>query len=253
MSPRPIFLGILEHLFLGTLGLSLAFVRNEVGAEVASSALAGQIGIICGWHQADCLCRANVLVAEMVGALLHHVSIEVILVVDDDVVGRSNLSLEAGMCLKVEVEQERRRETSVLDCAWKGVAVVRFLLGRRRVESAVVSLPTDDDGDLRPILPLDLLESLRHLQKELFFEHVLILSLQPCVSTLAYLKDTKLPTSLTPSLYTITRLGRALLAALYACSLSIIISVTSLIIYGREVTYCFGQRSLITHLICPEL
>ena len=188
MNPRPIFLGILEHLFLGTLGLSLGFVRNEVPAEVASSALAGQVGIVGGWHQADCLCRANVLVTEVMGALLHHVGIEVVLVVDDDVVGRSNLSLETGMCLKVEVKQERRRKASVLDCAGKSVAVVRFLLGRRRVEPAVVSLPTNDDGDLRPILPLDLLESLRHLQKELLFEHIIVLPLQSCFSGWPILK-----------------------------------------------------------------
>ena len=124
MNPGPIFLSVFEHLPLGTLGLSLSFVRNKVPAEVASGALAGQVSIVGGRHQAYSLRRANVLVAEVMGALLHHVGIEVILVVDDDVVGWSNLSLETGMCLKVEVEQERRRETSVLDRAGKGVAVV---------------------------------------------------------------------------------------------------------------------------------
>ena len=231
VNPTPFFLSIFEHLFLGTLALALVVLRNEVRAEVASSTLAGQVGVVGRWDQADRLRRTNVLVAEVMGTLLHHVGIEPVLIVDDNVVGRSNLSLETGMRLQVEIEQERRREAPVLNCSGKGVAIVRFLFGRRRVESAVVSLPTDDDGDLRLILSLDFLESLPHFRIELFFDHVIILSLGSWVSPLVSFEDSKLPTSLTPSLYTITRLGKALLAALNACSLSTIISVRSVIIY----------------------
>ena len=182
VNPTPFFLSIFEYLFLGTLALALVVLRNEVRAEVASSTLAGQVGVVGRWDQADRLRRTNVLVAEVMGTLLHHVGIEPVLVVDDNVVGRSNVSLKTRMRLQVEIEQERRREASVLDCAGKGVAVVRFLFGRRRVESAVVSLPTDDDGDLRLILPLDFLESLPHSQTELFFDHVIVLSLRSCMS-----------------------------------------------------------------------
>ena len=125
MNPTPVSRSIVEHLFLGTLVLSLSLVvRNEVPAEVAPSALAGQVGIEGRWYQANCLRRANVLVAEAMGTLLHHVGIEAVLVVDDDVVGRSNLSLETGMCLQVEVEQEWRCEASILNCARKGVTIV---------------------------------------------------------------------------------------------------------------------------------
>lgn len=159
MNPTPFFLRVFEYLLRCTLPLAL-ILRNEEPAEVASSTLASQVGVVGGWNQADCLCRTNVLVAEVMGALLHHVGIEAVLVVDDNVMGRSNLPLETGMRLQVKVEQERRREASVLNCAGKGVAVVRFLVGRRRIESAVVSLPTDNDGDIRPITPLHLLERL---------------------------------------------------------------------------------------------
>ena len=125
MNPTPVSRSIVEHLFLGTLVLSLSLVvRNEVPAEVAPSALAGQVGIEGRWHQANCLRRANVLVAEAMGTLLHHVGIEAVLVVDDDVAGRSNLPLETGMCLQVEVEQEWRCEASILNCARKGVTIV---------------------------------------------------------------------------------------------------------------------------------
>ena len=125
MNPTPVSRSILEHLFLGTLTLTLSLVvRNEVPAEIASSTLAGQVGVVGRWNQANCLRRANVLVAEAMGTLLHHVGIETVLVVDDDVVGRSNLSLETGMCLQVEVEQEWRCEASVLNCAGKGVTIV---------------------------------------------------------------------------------------------------------------------------------
>jgi len=232
VNATPFFLSVLIHLFLGTLALSLVVLRNEVPAEVAPSTFASQIGVVGGWNQADCLCRTNVLVAEVMGALLHHVGIEAVLVVDDNVVGRSNLPLETGMRLQVEVEQERRREASVLDCARKGVTVVRLLVGRRGVESTVVSLPTDDDSDLRLILRVhpDLFKRLLHLQMELFFEHILILPLRFCLSTLVSLEGSNTRTSLTPSLYTITRLGRVLLATLYACNLSTIISVRSWII-----------------------
>jgi len=244
MNATPFFLSVLIHLFLGTLALSFVVLRHEVPAEVASSTFASQVGVVGGWNQADCLCRTNVLVAEVMGTLLHYVGIEAVLVVDDDVVGRSNLSLETGMRLQIEVEQERRREASVLDCAREGVAVVRLLVSRRGVESAVVSLPTDDDSDLWLIFraPPDLCKRLLHLLKELFFEHFLVLPLRFCLSTSVSLKGPNTRTSLTPSLYTITRLGRFLLAALYACNLSTIISVRSWIIYGGEVIHVFRVR-----------
>ena len=96
MNTAPLFLSVCEHLLLGTFALSL---RNEEPAEVAPSTLASQVGVIGRRDQADRLCRTNVLVAEVMGTLLHYVDIKVVLVVDDDVVGRSNLPLEAGMRL----------------------------------------------------------------------------------------------------------------------------------------------------------
>jgi len=99
VNPNPFFLSVLGHFFLGTLALALVVRRNEVPAEVAPSTFAGQVGVIGGWHQADRLCRANVLVAEVMSTLLHHIGVEAVLIVDDDVVGRSNLSLETGMRL----------------------------------------------------------------------------------------------------------------------------------------------------------
>ena len=124
MNPPPFFLSVLLHLLLCTLPLTLVVFRNKVPAEVAPSTLASQVGVISGWDQANRLCRTNVLVAEVMSTLLHHIGIKVVLVVDDDVVGWSNLPLKARMCLQVEVEQERRREASVLDCTRKGVSVV---------------------------------------------------------------------------------------------------------------------------------
>ena len=127
MNPTPFFLSILQHLLhllLSTLPLSLDILRDKVPVEVTPSTLASQVGVIGRWDQADRLCRTNVLVAEVMSTLLHHIDIEVVLVVDDDVMGWSNLPLKTGMCLQVEVEQERRREASVLDCTRKGVSVV---------------------------------------------------------------------------------------------------------------------------------
>ena len=114
------------------------------------------------------------------GALLYYIGVEVILVVYDDVVGWPNLPLETGMRLEVEVEQERGRETSILDRARECVAVVRFLIGRRGVESAVMSLPTDDNGDLRLIIRTPrLLERLDNVRTELLLEYVIVLTLSP--------------------------------------------------------------------------
>ena len=113
MDSFPLFLDLFQHqrleILLLTFPLALFIVpRNEVFVEVASSALAGQVGVVGRWHQADCLCRTNVLITEVMGTLLHHVGIELVLVIDDDVVSRANLPLEAGVRLKVEVEQEGR-------------------------------------------------------------------------------------------------------------------------------------------------
>ena len=205
MDFLPFFLSIFKHLLLATLVLALAFflaiLRNEESAEVASSTLAGQVGVVGGWHKTDCLCRTDVLITEVMGALLYNVCAEVVLVVDDDVVGWSNVPLKASMGLEIEVEQERRRETSVLNRSGKGVAIICFLFCHRRVEPTVMPLSADDDCDLRLILcaPTDLLERVFHTG-ELFFEYVIIvLSLWFCLNTVPSLESSKARTSLTPS------------------------------------------------------
>lgn len=102
VDAAPLFLGVCKHLFLGA--FALVALRNEEPAEVASSTLASQVGVIRRRDQANRLCRTNVLVAEVMSSLLQYVDVEVVLVVDDDVVGWSNLPLEARMGLQVEVE-----------------------------------------------------------------------------------------------------------------------------------------------------
>ena len=150
--------------------------RNEESVEVAPSTLASQVGVVGGWHKADCLCRTGVLITEVMSALLYRVCAEVVLAVDDDVVGWSNVPLKAGMGLEVEVEQERRRETSVLNRSGKGVAIICFLFCRRGVESTAMPLSADDNCDLRLILyaSTDLLEGASHLLAELFFEYMIV-------------------------------------------------------------------------------
>ena len=49
VNALPVFLCILEHLFLGTPPLPFVVLRNEISAEVASGALAGQVGVIGRW------------------------------------------------------------------------------------------------------------------------------------------------------------------------------------------------------------
>lgn len=102
MDATPLFLSVCEHLVLGT--FTPFALRNEEAAEVAPSTLASQVGVIGRWDQANRLCRTNVLVAEVMGSLLQDVDVEVVLVEDDDIMGWSNVSLEAGMGLQVEIE-----------------------------------------------------------------------------------------------------------------------------------------------------
>lgn len=121
----PLFPSVFQPLFLVTLALTLVVIlRNKEPIEVASTTLASQVGVVSWWYQTDRLRRTNVLITELMCALLHPVGSEVILVVDYDVVGWPNMPLKARMCLEVEVEQERGRETSVLDRARKGVSIV---------------------------------------------------------------------------------------------------------------------------------
>ena len=186
-----------------TLPLALVFIlRNEVPTEVTSRTFASQVSIVGRWYQTDRFRCASVLIAEVMCTLLHHIGIEVILIVDDDVVGWSNLSLKAGMRLEIKIEQERGRKAPILHRTRKSVAVVRFLFGCRWVKSAVVSLSTDHDGDLWFILraPSNFPESLLDLRMELIFEYFLILSLLLHVSRLIDFKHPKPRTSLTPSL-----------------------------------------------------
>ena len=175
MNFPPFILGIFKPLLFATLILVHA-PRNEESVEVAPSTLASQVGVVGGWHKADCLCRTDVLITEVMSTLLYRVCAEVVLVVDDDVVGWSNVPLKPGMGLEVEVEQERRRETSVLNRSGKGVAIICFLFCRRRVESTAMPLSADDNCDLRLILcaSTDLLEGASHLLAELFVEYMIV-------------------------------------------------------------------------------
>lgn len=107
MNPLPLSLSLLQHLFVVTLAFAFALVvvlGNEVPAEVASTTLASQVSVVGRGYQANRLCRANILIAEVMGTLLYYIGAEVILVVNDDVVGWSNMPLKTGMCLKIEVE-----------------------------------------------------------------------------------------------------------------------------------------------------
>lgn len=202
VDSRPLFPSIFQHLFLIVLALSLVVVlRNKVSVKVASSTLAGQVSVVGRWHQTDRLRRTDVLIAELMRALLYHVGVEVILVVDDDVVGWPNMPLKAGMCLKVKVKQERGREAPILDCARKGVTIVRFLPRRRWVEPTVMPLSANDDGDLWLIIQAspNLPERLPNFQFELRFEYLIVLSLSPHMNRLINLECQKRQTSLTPS------------------------------------------------------
>ena len=195
----PFILSIFKPLLLATLILVHA-PRNEESVEVAPSTPASQVCVVGGWHKTDCLCRTDVLITEVMSALLYRVCAEVVLVVDDNVVGWSDVPLNAGMGLEIEVEQERRRETSVLNRSGKGVAIICFLFCRRRVEPTVMPLSADDDCDLRLILcaSADLLERVSHLLAELYVEYVIVLLLWFRLNTTPSLESSKERTSSTP-------------------------------------------------------
>lgn len=66
--------------------------------EIATAALAGQVGVVRRRHQAHGLCRAREHEADGVGQVLELVSLEANVVMDNVVMGGAGRALQSAMC-----------------------------------------------------------------------------------------------------------------------------------------------------------
>ena len=141
--------------------------------EVLASPLAGDVGVVRGGDEADCLRRACVQVASSVRPLLNRVCVERVLVVHNDVMCCLDVSLQAIVRL-IEIMRQWRHlmqgpksrvsQRSYLEIEVKVVRVgyafvddgarlrVAVLGGMRRIdrpEPGVMAFPADDDTEPR--------------------------------------------------------------------------------------------------------
>ena len=144
----PKFLGLLEHIFLvdGTTGRRRVGIRepHKKFVEVASSAFAGKISVVCGCSKANSLRGPSKGVANGVCQALKVVRVEVHLVADNVVVGWASRALQTAMSLEEKVVFIDSSDTTVNDCARFGVPVMICTGGFRGIEPGVVPLATNN-------------------------------------------------------------------------------------------------------------
>ena len=146
--------------------------------------LAHHVRVVRRRAQAHGLSRARVHIARDVHALLDHIRFQSIFVVDDDVVRRSDGTLQSHVRLEVKVVVDNGCNAFVDDSPWFRVAVlsigVRVVRG---VEARVVAFTADNDAELgliAGVLWVDALECLEYLG-ELFSQDFIVLALNHIV------------------------------------------------------------------------
>ena len=154
----PKFLGLFEHVFLiyGTTG------RRRIGigephkkfVEVAPPTLASKISVVCGSSKADSLRGPSKGVANGICQALKVVRIQVHLVADNIVVSWASRALQAAMSLEEKVILIDSSDTAVNDRARFRIPIMICAGWFRGIKPGVMSLATNDDGQLWTIRTL---------------------------------------------------------------------------------------------------
>jgi hypothetical protein len=122
--------------------------------KVASPAFAGEIGIVCGGCEADSLRGPSKGVADRVRQALEVIRTHVHLITDDVVMSWASSSLQSTMSLEEEVILIDGGDTTINNCTRFWISIVISIGDLCWVESCMVPLATNNNGQLRAILTL---------------------------------------------------------------------------------------------------
>lgn len=115
--------------------------------DVAATSLAGEVGVVGGRNQADSPRGSAEHVGRGVSEALEAIGVEVILVVDDIVMGGAGGALKATMSLEEEVEVIDRRDSTVDNGSGTGVSIPIGTITVDWVEASVMAFSGDALGD----------------------------------------------------------------------------------------------------------
>lgn len=136
-------------------GLGRHGVREVLALGVEPSAGRDQVGIVRRRHHRDRTGRTGVEVAQVVGQTLELVRRELVVVLQDLVVGRARGSEEARVALDVEIELERVDNRRVHTGARVAVATSVGSCGAHREEAGVVALLDHDKSDVWLVIDVE--------------------------------------------------------------------------------------------------
>ena len=122
--------------------------------EVASPTLAGKISVVCGSSKADSLRGPSKGVANGICQALKVVRIQVHLVAKNVVVSWASRALQTAVSLEKKVILIDSSDTAVNDRARFRIPIVICAVGFRGIKPGVMSLATNDDGQLWTIRTL---------------------------------------------------------------------------------------------------
>jgi hypothetical protein len=123
--------------------------------KVASSAFAGEIGVVRGGCEANSLRGSCKGIADCVRQTLEVVRKHVQLITDNVVMSWAGRSLQSTMSLEEEIVLIDGGDTTIDNCTRLWISVVICVGGLRGVESGMMPLATNNNSQLGAILTLD--------------------------------------------------------------------------------------------------
>ena len=121
--------------------------------QIMTTTLACTARLVDKRNKACALCRACPEIAHIICALLNVIGRELVLIVDDGIMRRSNGSLQSGVRLQENIEIVNGCDPFVYHCLGLrvGRSVCIFLLSR--VETRMVTFTADGKCELRLVVP----------------------------------------------------------------------------------------------------
>lgn len=124
--------------------------------EVEASTGGNQVGIVGGGNHGDGAGTAGKRVAEVIGEGLQLVGLELVVIVDNVVVGGTAGSLDTFVGTKEEVKLARMADGCVDDCTSRDVAGTVSVLRLNHKKASVVTLLDKDEGNCWGIVGINL-------------------------------------------------------------------------------------------------
>lgn len=133
----------------GQLGLNLVKGSTAIltWAKVEASTEGNQMGVVGGWDHRDGASAAGKGVAELVAEELQFVGLELVVVIDNMVMGGTGSSLETSVGAEEEIKLAGMTDGGVDDSSGGNVTAAISILSVGNKETSVMALLDEDKGD----------------------------------------------------------------------------------------------------------